>query len=567
MTLTWPAHDLPEDLAAGLVGTGAPYELVTEAVLGATVPVFARRPTSLVDVLRSGAAQFAGRPFLVFGEHVVTFDSVVGLVARVAAGLRADFGVGPGDRVAVASANRLEYALTFWATTALGAITVALNGWWTGPEMAHAVELTRPRVVFADQRRLDRLIGEELGETTVVRFEDRFEQLATGAPAGDLPCVEMREDDPFVILFTSGTTGRAKGVPLSHRNVIHFALAVQLRAAELRARAEREGGPVGPVPLPCTVNASPLFHVSGLTCSMAISPLTGLTTVYPPPGRWDPVTHLRLTEQHAVTGWSLVPTQLWRLLDSPELDRFDLTSLRSVTGGSTVWPPELLARLEARLPGVRPGLALGYGMTETNGLGTTLSGTATYAHPDAVGVPSATASIEIREPVTRRALGENEVGEIAIRSASNFAGYWEDPEATSAVVDQDRWYHTGDLGYHREGVVYLAGRRSDLIIRGGENVYPAEVERRLGEHPAIADAAVVGVPHATLGQEVKAYVVLRADTELTPDDVRAFCARSLAGFKVPTYVEVVPDLPRNASGKVLKRQLVAPDAARAFVEE
>lgn len=565
MPLTWPDPPLPDEVLADLVGPGAAFELVEEDVLGARMEVFARRPATLVDVLGAGAEGFAGRPYLVFPERALTFEQVAQAAGNVAANLQRRHGVGKGDRVAIASANCIEYALTFWAATLLGAITVALNGWWTGPEMAYALELTTPKVLAGDDRRLDRLDGASLGAQPVVRFEHDFRALEEPGPAAAIP--EMGEDEPYLILFTSGTTGRPKGVMVSHRNTVHFGLAMQLRAAEGRARARLAGQPVGEAPPPCTINASPMFHVSGLNCTMALGPLNGQTYVYPPPGRWQEETQLRLTEQHRATQWSLVPTQLWRLLDWPGLDRYDLSSLSQIGGGSATWPPELLKRLEQRIPWVRPRLGMGYGMTETNGIGTSLGGQDTYLHPDSIGRPAPTVAVEIRDPLTRAALPEGVVGEVALRSACNFLGYWDNPKATAEALDADRWYHTGDLGLHRGGVVFLEGRRQDLIIRGGENVYPVEIENRLYEHPGVAEAAVVGVDHPTLGQEVKAFVVAKDGAAVDPGDLRRFCADTLAAFKVPAYVELVDALPHNAAGKVLKHLLGRPEAARDFVEE
>jgi acyl-CoA synthetase (AMP-forming)/AMP-acid ligase II len=558
--LTWPGRDLPRGEVEQLLEPGGPFELMMEDRSGFALQVFTHRPTSVVEVLKAGADRYVDRPYLVFPERTLTFESVVGAVAHLAMGMRNRFGVRSGDRIAIAAANCVEYALLFWAVTALGATTVGLNGWWTGPELAYAVQLTDPRVVLADQRRLERLDPFDLG-STVCPLEETVAELEAEGSGASLPEVSSHEDDPVVILFTSGTTGRPKGVPISHRNVIHFALANQLRGAELRARA----GAAMP-PLPCALSTSPMFHVSGLTCTMVPAPMNGLTLVYPPIGRWREDVHLALSEQHRVSGWSLVPTQLWRLLDWPDLERCDLTSLRTVTGGGATWPPGLLRKLEERLPWVRPALGLGYGMTETNGLGTSLGGAASFVHPDSIGQPLPTVEIEIRDPVTRRSLTEGVVGEIALRSASTFAGYWRDSTATQAVIE-DGWYHTGDLGSHRDGFVYLAGRRRDLIIRGGENISPVEVENRLYEHPAVAEAAVVGVPHQTLGQQVKAFLVLREGHTTTAAEIRTFAGTALAAFKVPEHVEFVGTLPHNASGKVLKHLLLPGDLSSDFVEE
>ena len=391
---------------------------------------------------------------------------------------------------------------------------------------------------------------------------------ASGAGSA-MPDVAIEEDDPFLVLFTSGTTGRPKGALLSHRSNIHFMQSTGLRAAEgmMREPAATGAAHSAPADPPCMISASPLFHVSGLNCQLVMALMSGMTIVYPPIGKWDEETHLRLSAKYRATAWSLVPTQLWRLLDWPTLGDHDLSALKTVGGGSSVWPPELLRTLGERLPGVRTGLGLGYGMTETNGLGTSLRGKATFERPTSVGEAGPTVEVQVRDAETAVVLGEGEVGEICLRSAANFLGYWANPTATAAALDAERWYHTGDHGHITDGFVYLEGRRSDLIIRGGENIYPAEIETRLIEHPDIVEVAVVGVEHATLGQEVKAYVVAREPGSLGVEAVRSFAAVALANYKVPAYVEFLDELPHNASGKVLKHALGKPSEDVGFVAE
>jgi acyl-CoA synthetase (AMP-forming)/AMP-acid ligase II len=567
VTLVWPDAGLPEELRLSLVGPGAPFEVVDEEVLGTVMPVFANRPRTIIEVLRGGVERFGTRPYTVFPQRELSFTSIMDPVAAVAQGLKEKFGIEKGDRVAICAANCVEWALTFWAVTALGGVTVALNGWWTGPEIEYALELTQPKVLLGDRRRLDRLQGIDIGPVPSVVFEDEFEALESSGAGAAFPDVALDEDDPFLILFTSGTTGRPKGAMISHRSNIHFALATFLRGAEAMAKAAAAGEPVPAPAPPCSISASPMFHVSGLNCSLVLAPLSGQTIVYPPVGKWQEAVQLELTEKHRGTVWSLVPTQLWRLLEWPHLKDYDLSSLRTVGGGSAVWAPELLRKLEETLPWVRPGLGLGYGMTETNGLGTSLSRGDTYTRADSIGQAAPTVQVEIRDPETRQVLPHGEVGEIAMRTAATFLGYWRNPEATEKVLDAERWYHTGDFGHVRDGFVYLEGRRQDLIIRGGENIYPVEIENRLIEHPDLFEVAVVGVPHAALGQEVKAYVVEKVPGSLTEADVEAWCAVTLARFKVPTHVEFVAELPHNATGKVLKHLLGSDHAPSDFVQE
>jgi acyl-CoA synthetase (AMP-forming)/AMP-acid ligase II len=406
----------------------------------------------------------------------------------------------------------------------------------------------------------------DVGTLPCVVFEEEFEGIGSSGAGAALPDVDIDEDDPFLILFTSGTTGRPKGAMISHRSNIHFGMATYLRAAESMARAAAGESVPAPVP-PCSISASPMFHVAGLNCSLVLAPMSGQTIVYPPAGRWQESVQLELTEKYRGTVWSLVPTQLWRLLEWPGLLDYDLSSLRNVGGGSAVWPPELLRKLEETLPWVRPGLGLGFGMTETNGLGTSLSRGDTYTRPDSIGQPAPTVQVEIRDPGTHQVLPHGEVGEIALRTAATFLGYWRNPEATAQALDAERWYHTGDFGHVRDGFVYLEGRRQDLIIRGGENIYPIEIENRLIEHPGLFEVAVVGVPHPALGQEVKAYVVEKVPGSLTATDVVEWCAVTLARFKVPTHVEFVAELPHNATGKVLKHLLGSAQAPSDFVQE
>jgi acyl-CoA synthetase (AMP-forming)/AMP-acid ligase II len=258
-----------------------------------------------------------------------------------------------------------------------------------------------------------------------------------------------------------------------------------------------------------------------------------------------------------------VPTQAWRLVDHPNLHDYDLSTLNSIGGGSSFWPPALIARLREELPHVAVGT--GYGMTETNGGGTSHGGAAMAAHPEAVGTASPLGTIKAIG-ADGETLPEGEVGEVCMRSACTFLGYWQNPEATGAAIDSDGWYHTGDFGRVEHDLLFLDGRRRDLIIRGGENIYPREIEQRLVEHPEVEDVAVIGVPHQVLGAEVKAFVVLRAGSTLDEAAIKAFVGQALASFKVPAYIEIRDSLPYNATGKVLKHLLEA-GGTSDFIEE
>jgi acyl-CoA synthetase (AMP-forming)/AMP-acid ligase II len=524
-----------------LCGPGAMFERRVEQVLGADCEVFVQRPRSLVEVLRASAAQFGDRPYLKFPEEVVTFAEVPERAGAIAKVLVDEYGVGKGDRVAFASANSLDYALAQLAVVSLGAIIVGLNGWWTGPELAYGVELTKPTVLFGDDVRLDRLAEVGIDGAPMIHVDGT-------AP---LPDVAIDEDDPFMILFTSGTTGRPKGATLTHRNLVHMGSAMAFGRAVTMILNDVPPPPAD-APPPASICATPFFHISGTAPLFMTGSRFGSTLVFPPPGRWDPGVHLQLTHEHRVSAWSGVPTQFWRMLEHPDFDSFDLSCLVLVSSGGAPFPPELMRVLNEKIP--TANLSNGYGMSESMGAGTLLSGQRYFTHRESVGAPYPTLEVQIRDDL-RNELPDGEVGEICLHGGVIFAGYWDDHDATVKVLDDERWYHSGDYGRIEDGVLWLESRMRDLIIRGGENIYPMEIEHRLVEHPDIADAAVIGVDHRTLGQEVKAVVVLQPGASLEPSDVQEWVAAGLAKFKVPAHVEFRDALPYTQTGKVMKHVL------------
>ena len=539
--LRWTEGDaLDPDTFAGFLGPGGFFELVEDTVLGTRLPVFAQRPRSIAAVV-AAAAGHGDRPFLVEGERAVSFAELPGRVADAAARLAAA-GVGRGDRVAMAGRPSLDHCLVILGAMARGAVATVLNPAWTDDETAHARATTDPAL--------------SVGDRGTLAFADLLSGPAPAPLAADDSAVD--EDDPCTIIFTSGTTGRPKGAVLSHRNVIHFCWSSA--ATTLVRRLVAPGStPAGAGHPPAVIASAPLFHMSGLLGQLVNAVTWGITLVVPPPGRWDETVHLALTERHRVTTWSIVPTQLWRLIDHPDLDHYDLSSLETIGGGGATFPPELLRRTAERLPGVGAGVRVGYGMTEASGTLTLLQPPVEEADLASVGGATAGSEVEVRDP-EGRPLPEGEVGQIWGRSAGIFLGYWGDDAATGAVLDGDRWYATGDYGRIDGGRLFVESRLRDMIIRGGENIYPIEIENRLVEHPAITDAAVVGVPDRVLGQQVKAVIVLAAGADLDDDAVRTWVGATLARYKVPAAVERRDALPRTALGKLDKALLLA-DAA------
>jgi len=551
-------------IEARLTATGAPFELAEEDVLGERVRVFANRARSLRDILLRGR-EFADAEYMVFIEdgrvRRYTFAEHEVLVARTAAALSERYGVQPGDRVAILAANCPEWVISFWATVSSGAICVGLNGWWTEGEIRYAVEDCQPKVVIADRKRAARIDG-DLGAPLLV-IEDQFDDRLADFPNAELPSRPIDEHDPAIILYTSGTTGRAKGVVHTHSNVTNMVMVSFFHGARLMMGNPKQAK------LPQSANSilvtSPLFHVSGLHCAAVTALAGGAKTVWPM-GRFDPENVLRVIEREKVTGWGYTATMLHRLLGHPKVDEYDLGSLRSVGGGGSPVPAPLLERALARFPQCSHTMGVGYGLTEGTAFATLNAGTELTDDPASVGRPVPVVDVEIRNE-RGDALPEGEEGEIHLRGPLVMREYWNDPEATAAAIKPGRWLNTGDVGYVRDGKLYIASRKRDLIIRGGENVYPFEIEQRLEAHPSVAEAAVIGVDHEELGQEVKAIVVPEVGAEVDEPTLSKWVSDALAYYKVPSRWEMRSTrLPRNATGKVLKNALWD-SADPMFVEE
>jgi len=538
---------------AQLLAPGAPFELAEEEVLGERVPVFANRARSLRDVLLRGR-EFTDAEYMVFREgereRRYTFGDHEKLVASAAAALSDRFGVRPGDRVAILAANCPEWIISFWATVSLGAICVGLNGWWTEDEIRYAVGHSKPKLLIADRKRAARITGEL--EVPMLIVEDAFETLLAAYPDAELPAQSIAESDPAIILYTSGTTGRAKGVVHTHGNVTNMLMVSFFHGARLMMANPKQAE------LPQLANSilvtSPLFHVSGLHCAAVTALAGGAKTVWPM-GRFDPETTLELIEREKITGWGYTATVLHRLISHPKVGDYDLSSFRSVGGGGSPIPAPLIEKAHALFPQCSHTMGVGYGLTEGTAFATLNAGEELTDDPSSVGRPVPIVEVEIRDE-QGRAVDEGEEGEIHLRGPLVMREYWQDVDATNAAIKPGRWLNTGDVGRLQDGKLYIASRKRDLILRGGENVYPFEIEQRLEAHPAIAEAAVIGVDHEELGEEVKAVVVFEAGQRLTADALEHWVADALAYYKVPSLWETRDTpLPRNATGKVLKNAL------------
>jgi long-chain acyl-CoA synthetase len=555
-----------------LTGPGGPFEIVVEEVLGNPLQVYRQRLGSMRDLV----ALTEGRDavdWVVQGDRRLTYGEHNAVVRRAAAALR-ELGVETGDRVAVLSANNIEWVVMFWACAVIGAACVPLNAWWKAEELEFALNDSGARVLFCDPKRwaVVREVVPTLDALQHIFVTDLAEADAPARPAtelleaedpGELPDVAVAEDDLLAILYTSGTTGKPKGATITHRQ----ALANLQNMVVLGAIAAAQGAAPTPSPYQTAyLLVVPLFHVTGALATMVPAFAGGGKLVLMPPGKFDPDAAMATIERERVTSIGGVPTVMWRIVEAESFEQYDLSSVARIGYGGAPAAPELVERIKVAFPQVRDTLSTAYGLTETASVATSNAGAGYFSHPGSVGRAAPTVEIQVVDPDGQPvATGEN--GEIVLRGPTIMSrGYWNRPDATAEASLPGGWFRSGDIGYlDQDGYLYLVDRAKDMIIRGGENVYCVEIEHVLAEHPDVLDVAVVGVPHRELGEEVKAVVQLRDGSTTTIEDLQAYCGQRLASFKVPAYVDLREEpLPRNPAGKVLKSVLRDGSDASAF---
>jgi long-chain acyl-CoA synthetase len=507
---------------------------------------------SVTSMLRHWATEQPDAPMLTFGPDTVSWGELYERAVRVANAL-ASSGVRAGERVAFLDRNSIEYFEAFFGCALLGAVSVAVNWRLAPPEMAAVVDDAAASVLVhgPDYREAVAVIRDRVPAVrTYVALADfpEWRDAGAGDPAGD-PGFEPGPDDVVTQMYTSGTTGLPKGVMISGRNI-----ATILKGAVEKYR-------VGPDTV--SMVAMPLFHIGGTGWALAGMSRGGHSVIV---RDIDPTEVLRVVEEHSVTSAFVVPAVLMMLLASPQLASTDVSSLRTIFyGASPISEDVLVNSMEA----LGCDFAQVYGLTETTGAITTL---APEDHdPDgprahllrSAGRPLSYVELRIVDSVTGDDLPPGAVGEIMARSDQTMLGYWDKPAETAAVISEDGWFRTGDAGWLGEdGYLFLHDRIKDMIVSGGENVYPAEVENALQSHPGVADAAVIGVPDDRWGETVKAVIVRSPDAggddAVLASDILAATRSRLAHYKCPTSIDFVAALPRNPSGKVLKRDLRAP---------
>lgn len=558
------------------------FELGDEVVRGVRCRVFRHAPRSMPELFGK-VSWDSDAAFLVYGSRRVTYRDAWKQAGILASVLEGRYRVGVGTRVGLAMRNMPEWVMSFLAIARLGAVPVVLNSRSAGEELAHARDTMGVSLIIVDGRCGRELISYPSSTPTLVAADaaaegdDRVrdaQSVAATVTAGaaslealvdetgtavNPPAPVVSPEDPAMILFTSGTTGRAKGAVLSHFGTCssvwtnHYAgyLIAERMAARFGITVEQL---LAHAPQPALLLMFPLFHTSGVHTGLLANLMRGGKIVLM--RRWDVPTALTLIEREKITQFPCVPTMLWDLVRSPELSRFDMSSLTSVSAGGQALQSGLLAEITRAFPRAIPGT--GFGMTETTGAVAMCVGEDFLAHPGTAGRILPTTEVRIRRDDGQVA-GNGETGEICLRGVSNMLEYWGEPEETARAFDEDGFMHSGDIGYiDAEGYLYIVDRKKDMVISAGENIYCAEVERVLLSHPDLIEAAAFGIPDPRLGERLLAIVVPRpgAVASVTPQAIREHVAAHLAAYKVPADIQIeAAGLPRNDLDKVDKNRL------------
>jgi long-chain acyl-CoA synthetase len=493
--------------------------------------------TNFAQELAAAVADDPDRPAVKLDDLVLSYGLLDAGVQRAAGLLRAR-GVGPGDRVGMQLPNVPYFPVVYYGALRLGAVVVPMNPLLKGREVGYHLKDSGAKVLvawhgFAEPAQAG---SEKARAELILVTPGEFEQALGGAEAVE-DIADRADDDPAVIIYTSGTTGTPKGATLTHSN--------------LAAGAETARDLVDAGPDTVTLATLPLFHVFGMNSVMNVSVRArGLLTLLP---RFEPAKALEIIQRDKVTTFAGVPTMYTALLHHPERGDYDTSSLDlSVSGGSAM-PVEVLRGFDEAF-GTK--VLEGYGLSETTGMGS-FNLPSQERKPGSIGVPIGGTEFRLVDD-DGNDVPAGEPGEIAMRGPFVMRGYWERDDATAETI-RDGWFHTGDMAtVDDDGYYFIVDRKKELIIRGGYNVYPREIEEVLYEHPAVREAAVIGVPHDALGEEVGAAIALKDGAEASEDEIRAFAKERVAAYKYPRQIWFVEELPKGPTGKVLKREIEAP---------
>lgn len=540
---------------AQLTAPGQPYEIVETEAIGRRIRAFSNAPRNLRELLRNTRSDKA---CLSYEGETLTFEETWRHAATLAYALVDEFGVQKGDRIAIAMRNYPEWIIGYMAAASIGAMAVAVNALWTADELAYGLALSTPKVLIADQERIDRLGTPRNFAVIAVR---PTKPLPAGARAWadivraplrtEMPDIDIAPDDDLHMLFTSGSTGNPKGAVSTHRNVIHALMSWEL---DLMAAWETGLLPRPPENPPQSVMllAIPLFHVTGLlACTLGGFRYQRRTLMM---YKWDVEKGADIIEREGVTHMTATPAITGDLVAYSRRTGRTFPTLITIGGGGAARAPEQVRAIDAVFEKAFPGT--GWGMTETNAIGVGIAAGDYLRKPESSGRCSAVLDIRVVDE-SNKSLPAGERGELQIRGASIMRGYYQNPKANAeSFVDGD-WFRTGDVAIiDDEGFVFIVDRIKDLVIRGGENIGCGAVEFALQEHPAVEEACVYGVPDERLGEEVAA--TLYISKPVSEAELRDFLSTRLAKFQIPRYFRFETDpLPRGATGKILKKDLRA----------
>jgi acyl-CoA synthetase (AMP-forming)/AMP-acid ligase II len=563
----WPVMTR-DQVKDALCAPGMPFEMETAEIEGVPTRVWKNALPNLAVLAAHANASFGDREFVVYEDERVTYAAWHRAVATLAQALQ-ERGVKKGDRVALAMRNLPEWPVAFFAAAVTGAIVVPLNAWWTGEELAFGLADSGATVLICDAERWDRIspykaempalahvmvarAGAAAMAEPAITLESIIGSPKSYADLADLPLpdVAIAPDDAATIFYTSGTTGKPKGALGSHRNLLTNGFSSAYSGA---ATMLRRGDPLPEPSIRASLLVIPMFHVTACSASMIPTIQAGHKIVFL--HKWDTVKAFEIIEREKINATGCVPFIAWQLIEHPDRAKYDLSSIDAISYGGAPSAPELVSKIY-EIFGAFPGN--GWGMTETMATVTSHVAEDYLNRPDSCGPAVAVSDVKIMSEDGSTELPVGEVGELWARGPQIVKGYWNRPDATAETF-VDGWVRTGDLArVDDEGFCFIVDRAKDMIIRGGENIYSSEVENILYEHPAVTDAALIGIPHQTLGEEPAAVVHLAPGMTASEDELREYVSERLAKFKVPVRIIFTQDtLPRNANGKILKRDLKA----------
>ena len=538
-----------DETLAQVIGPGGRLVIGEDAQGRAIVDKF---PATIPGLFRTFCAVNGAAEAVVAGEERLTFADLDRVSERVAMGLAAR-GIVKGDRVAIAMRNCPAWIISYMGIAKAGGVATLLNGWWEPLELEHAIRLSEPKLIIADEQR-GRRIAEKCSDFETISLPITLpaeEAIAPLVESGEAELPEILAEDDATILFTSGSTGEAKGALSTHRAVTTATYTYATGLIVLLGILTKEGRAPGVQPR--TLLSVPLFHVTGEVPVMLNSFVIGRCMVIMP--KWDATEALRLIEKEKITYFVGVPTMSLELMNHPDRAKYDLSSLSDITAGGAPRPVTHVERLRSEFPNAQP--ALGYGLTETNAAGCANYWGNYAAKPSSTGRAQKPFMEVAILGAGDRHLATGEVGEIAIRSAANITGYWRNPQATAELFTADGYVRTGDVGYlDEDGYLFIVDRKKEIIIRGGENISAAEVEAECYACPDVAEVAVFGAPDERLGEVPVA--VVHSKNGLSEDALRTFLEPRLARFKIPArFIFSTEPLPRLGTGKIDRRALKA----------